>query len=199
MAPEVLRRATEPFFTTKGPGTGLGLAMVHGFVQQSNGKLEIRSTPGQGTKVQMIFPVSEHHGQSLASGPPDDTPAEQAHCILVVEDNDDVRELAESVLGIGGYRVLSAPSGERALAMLDEHKDVDLLFTDVIMPGGMNGLQLVERVRQRLPDLPVLLTTGYMDELPNPQRPGERLDVLAKPYKHSDLLERIREALLRKK
>ncbi|MGZ5202926.1 MAG: histidine kinase famiy protein, partial [Telluria sp.] len=199
MAPEVLRRATEPFFTTKGPGTGLGLAMVHGFVQQSRGKLEIESTPGQGTHVRIIFPVGDHDVQAQPPDQPDGKAAQDnAHRVLVVEDNDDVRELAESVLSLEGYRVLSAPSGESALALLDEHRDVDLLFTDVIMPGGMNGLQLVERVRQQRPELPVLLTTGYMDELPNPERPGGRLDVLAKPYKHTDLLERIRQALLRK-
>jgi PAS domain S-box-containing protein len=198
MAPEVLRRATEPFFTTKGPGTGLGLAMVHGFVQQSRGKLELDSAPGQGTHVRMIFPVSEHSVQGQQPGEPGSTAAQDnAHRILLVEDNDDVRELAESVLSLGGYRVLSAPSGESALAMLED-EDVDLLFTDVIMPGGMNGLQLVERVRQQQPDLPVLLTTGYMDELQNPDLPGGRLNVLAKPYKHGDLLERIRQALVRK-
>jgi PAS domain S-box-containing protein len=199
MAPEVLRRATEPFFTTKGPGTGLGLAMVHGFVQQSKGKLEMDSTPGRGTHVRMIFPVSEHKLQAQHPGEDDGAAAQEvAHRILVVEDNDDVRELAESVLVLGGYRVLSASSGESALAILDENKDVDLLFTDVIMPGGMNGLQLVERVREQRADLPVLLTTGYMDELPNRERSGGRLDVLPKPYKHSDLLERIRQALMRR-
>jgi PAS domain S-box-containing protein len=193
MSPEVLRRATEPFFTTKGPGTGLGLAMVHGFVQQSHGRLEIDSTPGQGTTVRMIFPTVDG---GIRPSPADDTSgadmAVARPCVLVVEDNDDVRELAESVLGMSGYAVLSAASGEQALEVLDNGARVDLLFTDVIMPGGMNGLELADRVRQSHPGLPVLVTTGYMDELPGRAREA---NVLAKPYRHEDLLDRVAGAL----
>jgi PAS domain S-box-containing protein len=198
MAPEVLRRAAEPFFSTKGPGTGLGLAMVYGFVQQSHGLLELESRPGEGTVVRMIFPVAARGQQSPLHASSDEGRDGQA-CILVVEDNDDVRELAESVLGVSGYDVLTAPSGESALALLDQHGDIDLLFTDVIMPGGMNGLQLVERVRQTRPGLPVLLTTGYMDEIPCKCGRDGSLDVLPKPYKHDDLLERVRTVLQGKK
>jgi CheY-like chemotaxis protein len=201
MQPEVLRRATEPFFTTKGPGTGLGLAMVHGFVQQSHGRLEIDSTPGQGTTVRMIFPVavgaeSGADGQDSAAAPDADGTAGSKPCVLVVEDNEDVRELAESVLGMAGYAVLSAASGEQALTLLRQGARVDLLFTDVIMPGGMNGLQLVDEARRLRPRLPVLVTTGYMDELPR-QGLGQRLNILAKPYKHGDLLARVEAALKR--
>jgi PAS domain S-box-containing protein len=198
MAPEVLRRATEPFFTTKGPGTGLGLAMVHGFVQQSHGHLEIESDPGRGTVVRMLFPMVERQ-QKRTPGSEEQAgqnPAQQ--CILLVEDNDDVRELAESMLGLEGYAVLPAASGESALAVLDQHPEVDLLFTDVIMPGGMNGLQLVEQVRQLRPELPVLLTTGYMDELPAKGKRTLGLEVLGKPYKHNDLLDKVNTALRRK-
>jgi PAS domain S-box-containing protein len=203
MPPDVLRRATEPFFTTKGPGTGLGLAMVHGFVQQSQGRLEIDSKPGQGTTVRMIFPTAD---SGLELNPPanatlpdkiDNMSAEGAPSqpgVMVVEDNDDVRELAESVLQMAGYTVHAAASGEQALALMEQGTRVDLLFTDVIMPGGMNGLELVDKVRRQHPALPVLVTTGYMDELPDRARnPG--LDILAKPYKHEDLLERVRTAL----
>lgn len=199
MTPEVRRRATEPFFTTKGPGTGLGLAMVHGFVQQSHGKLDIESTPGQGTRVRMVFRAA---AQAAGAG---DAPAEARAVapdpprrrgrILVVEDNDDVRELAENMLDTAGYEVLSAPSGECALALLDSGEAADLLFTDVIMPGGMNGLELIERVHARRPGLPVLVTTGYMDELPGRGKPSGTLDVLSKPYQHHDLLERVTAAL----
>ena len=200
MTEDVRRRATEPFFTTKGPGTGLGLAMVHGFVQQSRGKLDIESEPGKGTQVRMVFPVSE---QARAGADESDAaqspvrPQGSACHILVVEDNDDVRELAESMLAMAGYRVLCAPSGERALALLDSGVQVDLLFTDVIMPGGMNGLQLIDKARQMRPGLPVLATTGYMDELPGRGARGEGLDVLAKPYHHQELLDRIKTALKR--
>ncbi|HAV35379.1 MAG TPA: hybrid sensor histidine kinase/response regulator, partial [Massilia sp.] len=140
MSPEVMRRATEPFFTTKGPGTGLGLAMVHGFVQQSRGRLEIDSTPGEGTTVRMVFPVSDGAADALGSANAPAATAEEEAArprILVVEDNEDVRELAETMLGAAGYTVVSASSGERALELLDGGKKIDLLFTDVIMPGGM--------------------------------------------------------------
>ncbi|MDY0961336.1 response regulator [Massilia sp. CFBP9026] len=202
MTPEVRRRATEPFFTTKGPGTGLGLAMVHGFVQQSHGKLDIESEPGRGTMVRMVFRVAEQaasddDSQAERRG---GTPAEpqQRRCrILVVEDNDDVRELAQSMLEMAGYDVLSAPSGERALGLLESGEQADLLFTDVIMPGGMNGLELIERVHAKRPGLPVLVTTGYMDELPDRGKPSGTLDVLSKPYQHQDLLDRVGAALKR--
>ena len=205
MPPEVLRRATEPFFTTKGPGTGLGLAMVHGFVQQSHGRLEIDSTPGQGTIVRMIFPAADNGADCGGNGPDQGTAAPDTDdlagsrpSVLVVEDNDDVRELAESVLGMAGYAVLAAASGEQALALLRQGARVDLLFTDVIMPGGMNGLQLVDEAHKLRPRLPVLVTTGYMDELPGPgQAQGQRLNVLAKPYKQGDLLARVEAALAR--
>jgi PAS domain S-box-containing protein len=199
MAPEVLRRATEPFFTTKGPGTGLGLAMVHGFVQQSHGRLEIESKPGEGSKVTMIFPTADSGpGANGAQGA--DAAAAQAKgsrdkpCVLVVEDNDDVRELAEQVLGMAGYAVRSAASGEQAMDLLRQGEAVELLFTDVIMPGGMNGLELVERAHALRPGLPVLVTTGYMDELPQGRRSGG-LEILPKPYRQEDLLERVKKAL----
>ncbi|MGX4643849.1 histidine kinase famiy protein [Massilia sp. SYSU DXS3249] len=197
MTPEVARRATEPFFTTKGPGTGLGLAMVHGFVQQSRGRLEIDSAPGKGTTVRMIFP-SEGAREALRPGEAA-TPAAPAdergkQRILVVEDNEDVRELAESMLGEAGYAVVSAPSGEQALRMLESGDEIDLVFTDVLMPGGMNGLQLADKVRMHRPDTPILITTGYMDELPaaSPSRP---LDILGKPYRQEDLLSRVKALL----
>jgi len=197
MTPEVARRATEPFFTTKGLGTGLGLAMVHGFVQQSHGRLEIDSEPGRGTRVRMIFPVSRHARDEDAGGPDLASAAAEAgrKCrILVVEDNEDVRELAEAMLAAADYEVVSAPSGETALALL-ERESVDLLFTDVIMPGGMNGLQLIEKVHEARPGMPVLVTTGYMDELPARGSQGQALEVLAKPYDHQELLDRVYMAL----
>jgi len=202
MTPDVLRRATEPFFTTKGPGTGLGLAMVHGFVQQSHGRLEIDSKPGEGTKVTMIFPIADNaagHGKAEVDGM-QEAPAAGAGadadkpCVLVVEDNDDVRELAEQVLEMEGYAVQSAASGEQAIELLRRDARADLLFTDVIMPGGMNGLELVKQARELRPKLPVLVTTGYMDELPQGGRSGG-LTILAKPYRQEDLLERVKKAL----
>ncbi|WP_027867807.1 histidine kinase famiy protein [Massilia alkalitolerans] len=196
MPPDVLKRATEPFFTTKGLGTGLGLAMVHGFVQQSQGRLDIDSEPGRGTQVRMIFPVAQQsrHEDGGTDAGTDAHEAGRKCRILVVEDNEDVRELAEAMLAAADYDVLSASSGERALELLETEK-VDLLFTDVIMPGGMNGLQLIEQVHANKPGMPVLVTTGYMDELPARGARDKSLDVLAKPYQHQDLLDRVHAAL----
>jgi CheY-like chemotaxis protein len=196
MSPEVAKRATEPFFTTKGMGTGLGLAMVHGFVQQSQGRLEIESEPGKGTRVRMIFPVARQAAQEAdGAGPAVGVDATGRKCrILLVEDNEDVRELAEAMLAAADYDVVAAPSGETALALL-EREAVDLLFTDVIMPGGMNGLQLIEKVHAARPGMPVLVTTGYMDELPARAAQVQALEVLAKPYDHQALLDRVQAAL----
>jgi PAS domain S-box-containing protein len=198
MTADVVRRATEPFFTTKGPGTGLGLAMVHGFVQQSRGRLDIDSAPGKGTTVRMVFPVDDAHTAAVPGQDEADDAATAAEesaraRILVVEDNEDVRELAETMLESAGYAVVSAPSGEQALNLLDEGGEIDLVFTDVMMPGGMNGLQLADQVRARRPGTPILVTTGYMDELPNAR--GQRLDILGKPYRQEDLLARVRAIL----
>ncbi|WP_248324304.1 MULTISPECIES: histidine kinase famiy protein [unclassified Caballeronia] len=203
MTPDVVRRATEPFFTTKGPGTGLGLAMVHGFVQQSHGRLEIDSTPGQGTTIRMIFPVvSQAETDVSQKGDKSLNWSTEAilgkHTVLVVDDNRDVRELAYGHLKNLGYRVLSAQSGEEALKVIERYGDVDLLFTDIIMPGGMNGLQLVERVRERQPDIAVLLATGYMDQLPAANVSAAPITTLTKPYRVSDLAEHVRASLEKK-
>jgi PAS domain S-box-containing protein len=198
MSPEVVRRATEPFFTTRGPGTGLGLAMVHGFVQQSQGRLEIESEQGKGTAVRMIFPAAAE--QTLPAKPEmpgasRKTVKENAQTILLVDDSDDVRQVTEAYLTSQGYRVLAAHNSEEALHLLDQHGKVDLLFTDVIMPGGMNGLVLAEKVQQRLPNLPVLLATGYMDELADQGINTATFATLSKPYRRTELINRLRSAL----
>lgn len=196
MSPDVVNRAADPFFTTKPLGTGLGLAMVHGFVQQSHGRLEIDSELGRGTTVRLIFPVAAERsvnpmpGNLTLNESDDATPR-----ILLVEDSDDVRQLAESHLRSLGYRVFSAASGEQALRLLDEQGAMDLLFTDVMMPGGINGLVLAERMREHLPDLPVLLATGYTDELASQGLNTTEFSVIGKPYRRAEVAERIRALL----
>lgn len=196
----VLKRATEPFFTTKGPGTGLGLAMVHGFVQQSNGALDIESEPGKGTVVRMLFPALAAPVASAGSdarGPDKTTGAAQepaANTILVVDDNPDVLELAEVTLGVSGFPVIAADSGERAIELLAANPSVALVFSDVIMPGGMSGIELARLVREKYPELPVLLTTGYTEELTD-DGASRGFDILAKPYTHAELIRRINQAL----
>jgi PAS domain S-box-containing protein len=206
MTPEVAMRATEPFFTTKGPGTGLGLAMVHGFVQQSHGRLEIESEPGKGTVIRMIFPIADRSAfevamerrQGVTAGENTEWSVEAIlgrKTILVVDDSQDIRELTERFLREQGYRIISASSGEEALALVERYGDIDLLFTDIIMPGGMNGLQLVDKLRERQPGLPALVATGYMDELPYRRNSETLQHILSKPFKLSELLEQVEAAL----
>ncbi len=206
MPPHVAERATEPFFTTKGQGkgTGLGLAMTSGFVQQSRGRLEIDSKAGQGTTVRLLFPSATDGApdKPVASLPPVSAQADGdragAH-ILVVEDSTEVLALAREILEGVGYRVSTAETGKAALELFESLPSgaLDLLFTDLIMPGGINGIVLAGEIARRAPDLPVLMTTGYNEELvaEGPMRAG--LDVLGKPYRRSDLLDRVRQALNR--
>ena len=201
MPAHVLERATEPFFTTKpqGKGTGLGLAMVQGFVQQSLGRLEVESELGRGTTIRMIFPVATEGAmpaQKSAAAPLREDPRGSAETILVVEDNDDVLALAREHLNGLGYRVLVARNGEEGLQVFGREEDkIDLVFTDIIMPGGVNGLVLAGKVRERRPDVPVLLTTGYNEELvaDGPRAPSS--EVLGKPYSRPQLADRVRAAL----
>lgn len=205
MPPHVLARATEPFFTTKptGKGTGLGLAMASGFVQQSRGRLEIESEVDRGTVIRMIFPVAVDMGvpdQEPAERPASPAPTSDAgrRHILVVEDTPDVLALARENLIEAGYRVTTAESGELALAAFEQAlKDdpIDLLFTDLVMPGSLNGIGLADEVSKRDPSVAILMTTGYNEELvaEEPARLGR--DVLGKPYRKAELLDRVGQAL----
>lgn len=206
MPPYVLERATEPFFTTKGTGkgTGLGLAMVAGFIQQSMGRLEIDSAPGQGTSVRMILPLAEKSEIPRPAGPqaqepPRDALREAAETVLIVEDSEDVLAVAREHLELLGYRVLTAGSADEALALLERPGmgRIDLLFSDILMPGSMNGIVLAERVRERRPDIAVLLTTGYNEDLVADTPRAPSMDVLGKPYRPNELADRVRSALNR--
>ena len=202
MSEDVRQRATEPFFTTKGreKGTGLGLAMVHGFVQQSLGRLDIDSVPGQGTTVRLIFPAmaADDLTPARVAVRPDTGPSTGgSETILLVEDSEDVRTLAQEQLLSLGYAVIAAASGEEALTRLADQK-IDLLLTDIVMPGGMNGLELVERFRATHPDTPVLMTTGYNEDLVADIPRGSKLDVIGKPYRRDELADRIRMAIDRR-
>ncbi len=199
----VVERAIEPFFTTKGvgKGTGLGLAMAHGFVQQSRGRLEIDSAPGQGTTIRLLFPAArgEVKPAPIASPTEDRHRAQPttAH-ILVVEDNLEVLELAREILTGVGYQVTTATSGDEGLSVFEQSpKAFDLLFSDLVMPGGMNGISLAAEINRRRPEIPVLLTTGYNEELviDGPSRPA--MDVIGKPYRRAELIDRVRQALER--
>ncbi|GLR46514.1 histidine kinase famiy protein [Sphingomonas astaxanthinifaciens] len=205
MSDDVIERATEPFFTTKsqGKGTGLGLAMASGFVQQSRGRLEIESEIGKGAMLRMLFPVAHDQEDEVSARPPErqfaivENRGHPIEHLLVVEDSIEVLELAIEILEAAGYRVTTADSGEAALRLFEktEPGTFDLLFTDLVMPGGINGLMLADEVRKRDPKIGILLTTGYNEELviAGPDRPHK--DVLGKPYRRSELLDRVRQAL----
>jgi PAS domain S-box-containing protein len=199
MPPAILQRVTEPFFTTKeqGRGTGLGLSMVYGFTRQSGGALRIYSEEGLGTTVRLFFPCVEGAIEPEGARAPRPM-AEHAgqETILLVEDQPDVGDYAQEVLEEFGYRVLRAGNGPEALELLDRAGQVSLLFTDLIMPGGMNGVVLAREARSRRPRIKVLLTTGYAENsLERVDARGSEFDVINKPYKRSELAAKVRQTL----
>jgi PAS domain S-box-containing protein len=206
MPAAVAERAAEPFFTTKevGKGTGLGLAMASGFLRQSGGRLEIDSQVGVGTTIRMIFPVSRS-GPAVETAPAH-VPAVAAveggsQHILVVEDHEEVLVLAREILESAGYRVSTALSGDEAIALFDRlhpEQRIDLLFTDLVMPGGMSGLALMDMIAERDASVSILLTTGYNEELVVNGPRKRASDVLSKPYRRTELLDRVRQALNRR-
>jgi PAS domain S-box-containing protein len=204
MPPEVLERVFEPFYTTKevGKGSGLGLSMVYGFVKQSNGHVTIYSEPGLGTTVRLYLPALETRANTAAAA--DSEPASECAgtvpkgdaTVLVVEDDSFVRAFAISSLESLGYRVLAAVDGPEALGLIQGDVPVDLLFTDVVMPGGMSGWELAARARRLRPGLKVLLTSGYaVETLASRGRGHPEMLLLNKPYRKSDLARRVHEAL----
>ena len=206
--PEILDRVFEPFFTTKPAeaGSGLGLAMVHGFVRQSGGHVRIYSEVGHGTTVKIYLPRLRKADDVAAS--PNETPittvpvvrrARAEETILVVEDNEAVRDYARMALEELGYKVHEAGDAKEAMAIVDTGARIDLLFTDVVLPGGVSGRTLSERVLQLRPDLPVLFTTGYTrNAIVHHGRLDPNVHLLNKPYTQQDLARKVGELLARK-
>ncbi|MDQ7957693.1 MAG: histidine kinase famiy protein [Rhodocyclaceae bacterium] len=201
IAPEIITRVMDPFFTTKdeGKGTGLGLSMVYGFARQSGGTATVSSEPGQGTTVRMFFPAVRNAVQPEGEGGPRPNERGGTETILVVEDRPEVSELARDMLEGLGYRVHVADTGRAALELvrsLPQDRMPDLLFSDVVMPGGINGYTLAREMRRLLPSVHVLLTTGYDRDMGNlDQVAPSEFDILKKPYRLSDLALRVRMAL----
>ncbi|MBD1874908.1 PAS domain-containing protein [Nodosilinea sp. FACHB-131] len=205
MGPELLSQVFEPFFTTKakGKGTGLGLSMVYGFVRQSNGYVTIDSEPGVGTTVRLYLPRCRDGRPALEGRrSPQLSPLWVDACssgselILLVEDNALVRDYAQQQLESLGYRVLAAENGPTALELLHQWPEIDLLFTDVIMPGGMTGCDLVAAAHQLRPQLRVLYTSGYTENaLVNQEAQEPGILLLAKPYQRAELAYHVRQAL----
>jgi len=198
MPAEVVARAFDPFFTTKeaGKGSGLGLSMVYGFVKQSHGHVKIYSEPNHGTTVRLYLPCAE----AAASGPhaeeASEIPPGRGERVLLVEDDDMVRELVAGQLHELGYRVIQAGNGPEALAALSEAEDIALLLTDVVMPGGMNGRELAETAQARRPGLPVLFASGYSENaIVHHGRLDPGIRLLSKPFRRGELARRVRAAL----
>ena len=200
MAPDVIARAFEPFFTTKpvGKGTGLGLSQVYGFAKQSGGHAAIYSETGQGTTVKLYLPRLREVAASPAAGlpimavPPGQARSGGGRAVLVVEDDAMVRDFAVTALEEGDWRVISAADGPAALAVLDRHPEIALLFTDVVLTGPMNGRQLANAVLERRPGLPVLFTTGYTrNAIIHHGRLDEGVNFLGKPYTAAALQEKL--------
>lgn len=195
MPPHVLERAFEPFFTTKEPGrgTGLGLSSVYGFAEQSGGHATIQSAPGQGTTVNLYLPRA--HEAAAAKTEPAESVAlsENSEVVLVVEDNPDVRELTlQRVEGLG-YVAVEAESGAAAIRMLQSRDDIQIVLSDIVMAGGVSGYDVARWVREHVPHVGVLLTTGYAAEETRPD--AADFPILRKPYKRADLAVALRGAL----
>ena len=197
MPPEVVARAFEPFFTTKDPGrgTGLGLSTIYGFIRQSNGRAAIYSEVDRGTTVNLYLPRDSSN--SFMRSPvkePDAAPTRTGETILLVEDNEQVRHLTVQRLGALGYDILVAEDGPSALRILAQNAEINLVFSDVVMPGGLSGFDVLRWTKQNRPEVKVLLTSGFAPEMANN---GEAIDpdttLLHKPYTIAELGRAIRE------
>jgi len=197
MTPEVIEHAFEPFFTTKevGKGSGLGLSMVYGFAKQSDGHVSIYSEQGLGTTVRIYLPRAGG-GPSLADVPESEEAAPRGHeTILIAEDDPFVRSSVILRVEALGYRVVAAVNGKEALQRLRADPAIDMLFTDIVMPGGMSGWELADQARRIRPGLPVLFTSGYaLETLVEQGRAQAQAVVLTKPYRKAELARRLRDA-----
>jgi signal transduction histidine kinase len=196
MADDVAAKAFEPFFTTKdvGKGSGLGLSQVYGFIKQSGGHAKIYSEPGQGTTIKLYLPrLAQEEDVDAATALAGALPQGQYdRLILIVEDDEDVRAHAVAMLKELGYAVIEAADGTEALRVLDAHPDVRLLFTDVGLPGGLNGRQLADEVRRRRPDLDVLFTTGYArNAIVHHGRLDPGVELITKPFTFAALATKV--------
>jgi CheY-like chemotaxis protein len=191
MSEDVLERAFNPFFTTKevGRGTGLGLAQVYGFAQQSGGTVEIKSEVGSGTTVTLCLPRCQLPVRAADRRAVERNGRRRPLRLLLVEDNVQVAEVAASILEEHGHTVTTVHGADQALAMLDESQGFDLVFSDLVMPGERDGLDLARTVRTRWPTLPVLLATGYSEAGGRAAKEG--FPLLAKPYRASSLVSTI--------
>ncbi len=198
MAPEVIARVFEPFFTTKdvGRGTGLGLSMVYGFVKQSGGHVTVASEEGRGTTINLYLPKSEAAAQAAEAPATAEEPPVRGETVLVVEDDADIRRLIAKILDGLGYRVLEAGDGAQALAALERAPGVDLLLSDVVLPGGRSGPEIVAEAQRHHPGLKSLFMSGYAPGgMSHQGRLPEGAALLKKPFTKHDLAQKVRAVL----
>jgi PAS domain S-box-containing protein len=197
MAPDVVKQAFEPFFTTKpeGRGTGLGLSMVYGFVKQSGGHIKIESEVGNGATIRLYLPRSLRPEDRLDNS--EAMPVQGgSEMVLVAEDDGDVRETVVAMLNELGYRVLKAKDAQSALTIIESGMPIDLLLTDVVMPGPLKSTDLARKARERMPNLAVLFMSGYPQKaIARSERLDEEIDLLSKPYSRETLARKVRQAL----
>jgi len=196
----LITQVVEPFFTTKetGKGSGLGLSMVFGFMKQTGGHLSIYSEPEVGTTVRLYLPVDESDNRSRNTSETSFRAKNQGgnETVLVVEDQAEVLEIASALLSGLGYRVITASNGPAGLEILKDRDDIDVLFTDMIMPGGMSGADLAIEARKIQPDMPVIFTTGYADAaMLRESKIAEASNLLTKPYLRRDLASMFRRVI----
>lgn len=198
MTPEILARAFEPFFTTKdvGQGSGLGLSMVYGFAKQSGGQVSIQSEAGQGTTVKLYLPRAERSAEPKARPPQHDLPRGRGERVLIIEDDPDLRALAARVLEGLGYRATAVPEAARAREILVAGEPIDLVLSDVVLPGGSSGPAFAEEARASHPDLKIIFMSGYpADAAKRNGFIGTDRVLLNKPFLISELATALREAL----
>jgi two-component system CheB/CheR fusion protein len=199
ISPDVIEHVFEPFFTTKdaGRGSGLGLSMVYGFAKQSGGHVTIHSEVGQGTTICLYLPLAESSVQAAEGRPPVETEMSRSETVLLVEDDPRVRRLTIERLQQLGYKVLSAQNGPEALQVLEQADAIDLVLSDVVMPGGMSGVDLAGRISVDFPDIKILLTSGYVKDNGGAQggATAKAYPMLRKPYGMDELARALRERL----
>ncbi len=196
MSPDIVSRVFEPFFTTKdiGKGSGLGLSQVFGFIKQSQGYIALDTAPGQGARFDLFLLLSQERAAAPEQLGAIDALPHGSGTILIVEDNDLVLDYVAGMTIDLGYRVLRATSGQQALEVIERGEPINLLFTDVVMPNGMSGIELARIVRERRPEVKVLITSGYSSR-PLAESGGDQFMSLIKPYSTTDLARRLREAI----
>jgi two-component system NtrC family sensor kinase len=195
IAPEHLSRVFEPFFTTKdaGKGSGLGLSQVYGFARHSGGTVQVRSEPGRGATFTIFLPMSRKTSTSeQAAAEPAEQHAPPKGTVLIVEDDAMVADVSAALVQQIGYRTLMAASAREALDMLTREADIVLVFSDIVMPGNMDGVQLARTVRERFPQVPVLLTSGYARVA---EGAAGEFSILRKPYELSALSRAVRSSV----